>query len=103
MSLAIAQDAAKVAPEMVKVVFENERARGLDITTKPGAKMPMHSHTQHVLIALSPCKFRATQPDGKTTEVEVKAGEVRWGDAVTHAVENISGAECHVIDVELKK
>ena len=58
MSLAVAQDAAKVAPDIVKVTFENERARGLEITSKPGSKIPMHSHTQHVLIALSPCKFR---------------------------------------------
>jgi hypothetical protein len=56
-----------------------------------------------VLIALSPCKFRSTAPDGKVSEVELKAGEVRWGDAVTHAVENISGAECRLVDVELKK
>jgi quercetin dioxygenase-like cupin family protein len=102
-NLAIAQDAAKVAPEIVRVVFENERARGLEVISKAGAKIPMHSHAQHVLVALSPCKFRSTSPDGKVSEVELKAGEVRWGDATTHAVENISGAECRLVDVELKK
>ena len=37
------------------------------------------------------------------SEVELKAGEVRWGDAITHEVENTSGAECRLVDVELKK
>ncbi len=41
---AMAQDAAVVAPEVYKVLFENERVRILEWRDQPGQKSAMHSH-----------------------------------------------------------
>ena len=37
-------DAVSVAPEVYRVIFENERVRVLDVTAEPGEKSPMHGH-----------------------------------------------------------
>jgi quercetin dioxygenase-like cupin family protein len=103
MNMAMAQDLAKVNPEDVKVLIENDRVRVLEVRHKPGAKEPMHSHPAYVAVFLSATRLKATMPDGKTAERDRKAGEVLWSEAVTHAVENVGTADQHVIVIELKK
>jgi len=100
---AMAQDLAKVAPEDVKVLIDNDQVRVLEVLHKPGAKEPMHSHPNYVAVFLSATRLKVTTPDGKTTEKDRKAGEVLWSGPVTHAVENVGTADQHVIVIELKK
>jgi quercetin dioxygenase-like cupin family protein len=100
--VARAQDPVKVAPETYKVAIDNADVRALEITVKPGSKVPMHSHPASVLTAYTPCKLRFTSPDGKSSEAEFKPGDILWRDAETHAGENIGTADCHVLQVELK-
>ena len=100
---AMAQDLAKVAPEDVKVLIDNDRVRVLEVLHKPGAKEPMHSHPDYVAVFLSATRLKVTMPDGKTTEKDRKAGEVLWSGPVTHAVENVGTADQHVIVIELKQ
>ncbi|HEX9654383.1 MAG TPA: cytoplasmic protein [bacterium] len=100
---AMAQDAAKVAADVCKVILENDRVRVLDFWVKPGQKVAMHSHPAHITYFITAGKMKTTLPDGKATEGEPKAGDVRWSDPVTHANENIGAAESHVIVVELKE
>ncbi len=97
-----AQDPVKVAPDIYKVRLENDQVRVLDIHLKPGAKSPTHSHPAYVLVALSPCKVKFTLPGGKTTEAEIKLGEVAGSDPVTHSAVNVGSSECHVLNIELK-
>ena len=99
----MAQDLAKVAPDNVKVIVDNDRVRVLDVLHIPGAKEPMHSHPAYVAVYLNSTRVKVTTPDGKTVERERKAGEVSWSEAVTHAVENIGSTDQHVIVIELKK
>jgi quercetin dioxygenase-like cupin family protein len=56
-----------------KVLLENDRVRVLEYRLKPGAKEPMHSHTDYIVYALSSGKAKFTLPDGKTIECEIKA------------------------------
>lgn len=102
-SAAIAQDAAKVAASIYKVLLENDRVRVLDFWMKPGDKLPMHSHPAGVTYFVTGGKVKTTLPDGKVTEMEPKAGEARWADAVVHANENTGTTDAHVIVVELKE
>ncbi len=99
---ALAQDPVKVSPDTHKVLLENDRVRVLDIRSKPGHKVPMHSHPANVLYALSDFKIRFTYPDGKTEVREGKAGQVRWNEPVTHSGENVGSTEFHFVQVELK-
>ncbi len=63
---------------------------------------PTHSHPAYVVYALSDFKVNFTHPDGKTAELEGKAGEARWRDTETHAAENVGTTELHVLNIELK-
>ncbi len=99
----MAQDVAKLSPNDVKVLIENDQVRVLEILHKPGAKEPMHSHPAAVSVSLTAFKLKATKPDGKTSEREAKVGEVRWTEPATHSVENVGTTDQHMIMIELKK
>jgi beta-alanine degradation protein BauB len=102
-STALAQDAATVAPQAYKVLFENDHVRVLDYHAKPGGKAAMHSHPALVAYAVTGTKVKFTSSDGKSQEQTMKAGDVMWRDAETHATENVGKTPAHVVIVELKK
>ena len=95
------QDAAKVAPNIVKVLLDNAKVRVLDFQLKKGDRIAMHSHPAQVIYAVTTGKTKTTLPDGKTSETEFKAGEARWSDPVTHANEALT--DVHVVVIELKE
>jgi len=47
-------------------------------------------------------QYRNYASDGKTTESELKTGEVLYREPLTHAAENIGDTTMHFILVELK-
>lgn len=97
------QDAAKVAPQMYRVIFENNQFRVIDYHLPPGRTEPMHSHPNGVLVyAFSDAKMRATSVEGKSSESVSRAGDVVWRDPVTHRGENIGTTEAHSLLVEPK-
>jgi beta-alanine degradation protein BauB len=100
---AMAEDLAKVMPDDVKVLVDNEQVRVLDVLHKPGVKEPMHSHPAYVSVYMSTTRVKVTTPDGKAVEKDRKAGEVAYSGPTTHALENIGTADQHVIVIELKK
>ena len=53
---AMAQDAAKVAPESFKVLLENDRVRVLEYQIKPGKKDAMHSHPAYIVYTFTLAK-----------------------------------------------
>jgi len=99
----MAQDPVKVAPEIYKVLLENDRVRVLEYRSKPGDKEAMHSHPANLIYMLSTAKVKFTLPDGTAKESQLKAGEVNWREAETHAVENVGDTDAHVLIIELKE
>jgi len=97
-----AQDPAVVNAKMVSVKLENAHVRVLDSVLQPGDKEQMHSHPAAVIYVVSGGKMRNHLADGKTSEAEVKAGDVIYRDALTHWSENIGTTPVHVVLVELK-
>jgi beta-alanine degradation protein BauB len=96
-------DVLKAAPNAYKLVMENEKVRVLDIRLKPGEKAPMHNHPHnHVIYVLNSAKFRLTAADGKTSDIDLKAGDAVWMEAGSHAAENIGNGEGHNLVVEVK-
>ncbi|HVR07219.1 MAG TPA: cytoplasmic protein, partial [Thermoanaerobaculia bacterium] len=59
-------------------------------------------HPAAVIYVVSGGKMRNHLADGKTSEAEVKAGDVIYRDALTHWSENIGTTPVHVVLVELK-
>ena len=97
-----AQDPVKVAEKNYKVEFENDQVRVLRIKYAPGDKTPMHSHPNSVAVFLTDQKAKFTYPDGKTEEVDAKAGEVKHIPAGPHLPENVGDKPMELILVELK-
>jgi hypothetical protein len=100
---AMAQDVVQVAPQLYKVLLENEHVRVVEYHSKSGEKAGMHSHPASIAYLFSPAKCKFTSPDGKTAEGEVKAGQVVWQDPVTHTTENAGTTNAHALVIELKK
>lgn len=98
----MADDAAKVAPHVYNVVFENERARVLEVRMKPGESTAMHSHPDAAVYLLSDGRVRFTMPSGETAELELPAGAAMWREAEEHETENIGVTEVHALMFEPK-
>jgi quercetin dioxygenase-like cupin family protein len=98
-----AQDPAVVNAKTIKVKFENERVRVLEAELPPGVKEQVHSHPAYVIYVLAGGKYRNYASDGKTSEGELKSGEVIYREPLTHASENIGTTTMHMILVEMKE
>ena len=99
---AVAQDPVPLYPQNYKVLLENDRVRVLDFQLKKGAKEDFHTHPAAVTYVIAPFKIRFTFPDGSTRIREAKAGDVFYGDALTHASENIGDTDAHGLLIEMK-
>jgi hypothetical protein len=103
-SVAVAQDAARVQPKNYRVVIDNNKVRVLEFRSQPGkgiCGIGLHSHPAHLTVLLTPAKVRETI-NGKTREIESKAGDAFWSPAVTHIVEDYSGQEVRSLIIEVK-
>jgi quercetin dioxygenase-like cupin family protein len=98
----MAQDAAKVAPHVYKVLFENERVRLLDVRMNPGEESAQHSHPNYLLHALQGGKVKLTDASGQSAEVDIQAGDTMWREAEEHSARNVGTTELHALFVELK-
>lgn len=101
-SLVLAQDPAKVGPQVYKCIFENERVRVCEVTFKAGERMGAHSHPDHFVYVLSGGKLRITPWGRAPAEADMKTGQVMWIPAETHSAINIGTTEARALVVELK-
>lgn len=97
---ATAQDPAKVAPDLYKVRLENAKVRVLEVNAKAGQKAVMHSHPDYVVYEITDGSVRFTDAKGTTSDAPLKAGEVMWRGAESHASEVVS--DFHALLFELK-
>lgn len=98
---AMAQDPAKVAPDVYKMRLDNAKVRVLEVTGKAGQKTLMHKHPGYVVYSLADGSVRFTDAKGGAADAPMKAGETMWRDAESHASEVVS--DIHVLLFELKE
>jgi len=98
----MAKGAAEVAPNVYKVLFENDRVRLLEVRMKPGDESAMHSHPDYLLYALSGGKVKLTAGSGESGEVEIAAGDAMWRAAEEHSALNTGTTELVAMFFELK-
>jgi len=96
-------DAVQIAPDVYKVVLEDEHVRVLGTHTGPGDSSEMHSHHNMVGYAISDCTWALTGPDGTTVLVAVKAGKTVYLDAVDYSGHDVGAIGSHALLIELKK
>jgi quercetin dioxygenase-like cupin family protein len=98
----MAEDAAKVAPHVYKVVFENEQARVLEVTMEAGARSELHAHPDYFVYVITPGKVRFTTASGESQEAELPAGAALRRPAEEHATGNIGASAIRAIFFEPK-
>lgn len=95
-------DAVSIAPDIYKVVLDNERVRILEVRMKAGQVSAMHSHPDTVVIGVVGAKYRFTHPEGELLELDLAENEPMYMEAVEHSVENIGDNEGRGFIIELK-
>ena len=96
-------DALNTAPNVHKPIMENDRVRVFDARIKPGEKAAMHTHPDHIVYVFNDGKLKLSPSKGKTQEMDLKAGQTIWMDAISHAAENLGKTDAHLLVVELKE
>jgi hypothetical protein len=95
-------DPLAISPQQCVVALDNARLRLLETHLKPGEMLPMHSHPNYAVYALTTASLRLRKKGGATREVKVKPGMAAWNTAETHEVENMGDTESRILHVELK-
>jgi quercetin dioxygenase-like cupin family protein len=99
----MAEDSIKADPKHYQIDFENEQVRVLRIRYGPHERSVMHGHPNGVTVFLTDLHVRFTLPDGRTENLDAKAGQVQWLAAGDHLPENLSDQPMELILVELKR
>ena len=97
------QDPLTVAPDLYRVVFENERVRVLAFHGGPGARWGLHAHPDAVVISMSDYTVRNVVPGKDPTERSPRRGDVLWIAARSHTGENVGATDMDCLLVELKE
>ena len=97
-----AQDAAKVDAAHYKVLIDNPSVRVMKVTYSPGAKSPMHSHPDALLVSLQDSKAVFTAPDGKAQDIAIGKETASYMAAATHASANAGLTPVNAILIEFK-
>lgn len=96
-----AQDPLVVGPDIYRVVLENERVRVLEARFKPGAKIAVHTHPDHVAVVTSAGRLAITNAEG-TQVHDAKVGDTFYIPAESHSAENVGTTEFVCVVTELK-
>src|SRR5947208_3666833 len=104
-------DALTAAPDYHKLLLENERVRVLDTWVPAGDRTPIHTHRwPAVLYVLGWSNFVRYNDkgevllDSRTVEALKVPPTVLWSAPLPpHSLENVGGADLHIISVELKE
>ncbi|MGD6851818.1 MAG: cupin domain-containing protein [Candidatus Bathyarchaeia archaeon] len=96
-------DPLKTSGNEYKLIFENDRARLMRATFKPGDRAPMHNHPDHIAYMLSGGKIKMTDSTGKTNVMELKTGEADFLPAQSHEAQNIGDTTVDMLVIEFKK
>jgi quinol monooxygenase YgiN/quercetin dioxygenase-like cupin family protein len=90
-------------PDNDRVLLENDRVRVLLFTLLKGDTEVMHAHPAAVTYVLAPFKIRFTLDDGRVVVREAKAGDVFYGEALSHSPQNVGDTDARGILVEMKR
>ena len=112
-SPAMAQEKAKEAKKeakaekgkaALKVLFENDKVRAVEVTFKPGDEGANVARPFHVVRALKGGTIQRTYADGKTAKSEWKTGEVRGvGPDPVYTPKNVGKTDVVLYAVFLKE
>lgn len=93
--------------QMVKILLENDRVQVRQATYKPGQVRPAEAEGNRVLHVIKGGRLLRIYPDGKTKEIVLKTGEVKWlddttGSTTSYSLKNVGNTEVVLFAVILK-
>jgi quercetin dioxygenase-like cupin family protein len=96
-------DPLEAGPTIYKQVADGETARVFEVTFKPGDKIALHKHPDHVVYIVTGGKLKISPDQGDAQEIDLKPGSALFLPAQNHAAENVGTTEIKLVVVELKK
>ena len=91
-----------LAPNVTKLLLENDRVRVFEYSLKPGEKTELHGHSDFVVYPLSSGTLRFTRPDGRGRDVEFVEGQPVYHGGQWHEAENCGDREVRLLVTEIK-
>ena len=91
--------------EAGQVILENDKVKVTEFVSAPGGDAcgtGKHSHKERLVIAVTDSSIKLTTEDGKTQNLDLKAGTAFWGNAETHSVVNTGKQPAKFYAVEVK-
>lgn len=93
--------------KMVKILLENDKVQVRQATYKLGQVRPAEAEGNRVLHVIKGGTLLRIYPDGKTKEIVLKTGEVKWLDETTgsttlYSLKNVGNTEVVLFAVILK-
>jgi beta-alanine degradation protein BauB len=95
-------DPLTAAPNVYKLLNENDHMRVFRVVFQPHDVAKMHHHPEHMIYVLKGGKARLTS-NGKTQDMDLNEGSVVFLEAQDHEAENISNGVIDLLVVELKE
>ena len=84
------QDVLQVAPQFVKVEYEDARVRVVRLRVPPNASLPTHDRPARVVIPLTDSEVRMTRANGSVGTVRSVAGTAVWSEPGRRSFTNLA-------------
>jgi quercetin dioxygenase-like cupin family protein len=98
-----AQDPLEAAPDMYRLLFENDEVRVMEVTFQPGQAIAAHTHPHpHSVYVLEGGALRISKPDGSSMDATLEVGQVLWIPAERHWAENTGETVVRLLVTEIK-
>ena len=88
------------------VILGNDKVKVTEFVSSPGGDAcgkGKHSHNERLVIAITDASIKMTTEDGKTQNLDLKAGTAFWGGTETHSVINTGKQPAKFYAVEVKE
>ncbi len=96
-------DFVAAAPDVARILLENDEVRVIEYNLAPGAKDNWHTHPAKVSYVVAGGDMRIHLADGTSFDVTEKDGDAAWSEALgKHYVENIGKTPIRIVLVEVK-
>lgn len=89
-----------------KLVLENDKVKVTEFDSEPGGDAcgkGNHRHNERLVIAITDASIKMTTEDGKTQNLDLKAGTAFWGGTELHSVINTGKQTAKFYAVEVKQ
>jgi quercetin dioxygenase-like cupin family protein len=101
LSTAFAQDLVSIAPNSVKIEYEDAQVRVVRLKINPQQILPMHERPARVVIPLTVNDVELTAADGTRRTINVPPGQIAWSGPTKRSVKNFDVPVENII-VEIK-